>query len=317
MKAITLRGYGGPELLKLEDVDKPNPGANDVLIRNHAEALNAADWHLMRGSPLVFRLMFGFTRPKNPIIGADIAGTVEAVGSGVTKFKPGDQVYADLSGASFGAFAEYVAAPAEIVASKPSGISLTEAAAIPLAGVTALQAVNKHGPLRAGQSVLVNGASGGVGHFAVQIAKAAGAVVTGVCSGRNADLVRGIGADEVIDYTKEDFTRLGRSWDLVLDAVGNQSLGAIRRAIGENGKAVMIGFGSMTRLMSMALMGGKNVAIISAKANASDLDRLAKLAEDGKLSPQIEKVYPLAELPAAMAQLETGRVRGKLAVEIG
>ncbi len=317
MKAITLRGYGGPELLKLEDVDKPNPGANDVLIRNHAAALNAADWHLMRGSPLVFRLMFGFTRPKNPIIGADIAGTVEAVGSGVTKFKPGDQVYADLSGASFGAFAEYVAAPAEIVASKPSGISFTEAAAIPLAGVTALQAVNKHGPLRAGQSVLVNGASGGVGHFAVQIAKAAGAVVTGVCSGRNADLVRGIGADEVIDYTKEDFTRLGRSWDLVLDAVGNQSLGAIRRAIGENGKAVMIGFGSMTRLMSMALMGGKNVAIISAKANASDLDRLAKLAEDGKLSPQIEKVYPLAELPAAMAQLETGRVRGKLAVEIG
>lgn len=317
MKAYTLSRYGGPEVLTLSDVGKPTPGDGDVLVKIHAIGVNPADWHFMRGSPAVMRLAMGLMRPKTPILGADIAGTVEAVGPGVTRFKPGDEVMADLSAAKFGAFAEYVVAPAEVMTAKPANLSFEEAAAIPLAGITALQALNKHGPLAEGQSVLVNGASGGVGHLAAQIAKATGAVVTGVTSGKNADFVKSLGADEVIDYTKEDFTRLGRSWDLVLDTVGNKTLGDVRRAIGESGKAVIIGFASMGRMMSLGLLGGKRVAIMSAKATAADLDTLSALAADGKLKPAIEATYPFAELPAAITRLEGGHVRGKLVVGVG
>ena len=317
MKAFVSDRYGGPEVLRLEEVAKPTAGDGDVLVKIHAISVNPADWHLLRGSPVLMRAAMGLFRPKAKIIGADVAGTVEAIGEGVTRLKPGDEVIGDLSAGRFGAFAEYVADKESMFVAKPKNLSFQESAAIPLAGITALQGVMKRGPIRAGQTVLINGASGGVGHFAVQIAKSFGAEVTGVTSTKNIDRVRSLGADHVIDYTKEDFTLGGKSWDLVVETVGNKSLGEIRRALTPNGKATVIGFESMPRVLAVSLFGGKSVSMMTAKATMPDLETLAKLAEADSLKPTIDKTYPFSELPAAIAYLEEGHVAGKVVVEIG
>lgn len=302
--------------MRLADVPTPTPADGEVLVKIHAISVNPADWHLQRGTPLMMRAAMGLFAPRAKTIGADVAGTVEAVGSGVTRLKAGDEVFGDLSGGGFGAFAEYVTSKEDLFALKPKNLSFDEAAAIPLAGITALQGLLKHGSIRGGQSVLVNGASGGVGHFAVQIAAANGAEVTAVTSTKNLEFARELGADHVIDYTQEDFTRSGKSWDLVLDTVGNKSLGAIRRALGENGKATVIGFQNMPRILTLSMFGGQNVAVISAKANLADLETLARLAEAGSPKPSIERHYPFDQIPAAILHLEEGHVRGKVVVKV-
>lgn len=319
MKAFVFDRYGGPEVLHLAEVPKPAPGPGKVLIRVRATCVNPADWHLLRAKPFFSRSVSGWLRPKLRILGTDVAGVVELVGPGVSRLKPGDEVYADLSvlADGLGGYAEYAVASEERTALKPKALSFEEAGAMPMVGVTALAGLRKFGPIRPGQSVLVNGASGGVGHVAVQIAKAMGAVVTGVTSTRNLDFVRKMGADRVIDYTQGDFTSSSDRWDLVVDTIGNKSAGALRRVLTPEGKAAVIGFTTIGRLAATSLFGGRNVAVVQARGSAADLAYLAELADAGKVRPSIGKVYPFAELPAALARLETGRVVGKLAVSVG
>jgi NADPH:quinone reductase-like Zn-dependent oxidoreductase len=314
MQAFLAERYGPPETLRLAEVATPAPAANEVLVRVLAVSVNPADWHLLRGTPLFARATLGLRRPKHPILGGDIAGRVEAVGGGVTRFTPGDAVYASLLDHGCGGFAEYVAAPADALAPKPASLSFEEAAAVPTAGVTALQGLRRHGEIRAGQRVLVNGAAGGVGHFAVQLAKAAGAEVTGVTSTRNVDLVRSLGADHVIDYTREDFARAGRGWDRILDAVGNRSAADLRRALAPGGRCAVIGFTTTGRLLDVMLRGGKAVAMVTARATAGDLEHLGELIAAGKLRPVIDRRYPYRELPEALRYLEAGHARGKVVV---
>lgn len=319
MKAIVSDRYGGPELMHMEDVPKPEPGEGEILVKVAATCVNPADWHTMRADPFFVRFVFGLTRPKATILGCDAAGTVEAVGPGVTRFKPGDEVVADVyfgTPEGLGAFAEYVVAKEAKTAMKPKAWSFAEAAAMPMAGLTALEALRLHGPLKPGAKVLVNGASGGVGHAVVQIAQAMDAEVTGVTSAKNADFVRSLGADHVIDYRQEDFTKSGKTYDLVIDCVGNKSPGDLRRAIGENGKAAVVGFTGLGQLLGISLRGGKNVKMVQVKGDAEKLAYLAELADAGKLKPAIAKTYPLAELPAAMAELEAGHVAGKVVVVV-
>lgn len=319
MKAMVSDRYGGPEVMHLEDVPTPTPSEGEVLIKVHATCVNPADWHTMRADPFFVRFAFGMRRPKITILGTDAAGIVEAVGPGVTRFKPGDEVYADLyfGGAEgLGGFAEYVVAKEGKTAPKPKAWSFVEAGAMPMIGVTALTGLRLFGPIRQGQRVLVNGASGGVGHAAVQLAKAMGAEVTAVTSAKNADFVRSLGADDVIDYRAEDFTRSGRTWDLVVDAVGNKSAGMLRRALADGGKAAVIGFSGIGNLIGISLRGGKNVKMVQADGNADILAELNDFAEAGKLRPTIAATYPLAETAAAMAELETGHVAGKVAVTV-
>lgn len=266
MKAIVSDRYGGPEVMRLSEVPKPVPGAGEVLIKVHAISVNPADWHCMRATPSFARLQLGLLRPKNTILGNDVAGVVEAVGSGVTRVKPGDAVFADLYPGGFGGFAEYAKAPESAVALKPANLSFAETAGLPMAGLTALQGLRKYGDIRPGQTVLVNGASGGVGHMAVQIAKAFGAEVTGVTSTPNLDFVRALGADHVIDYRTTNFTRSGQTFDLVLDTIGNKSVADLRRALAPNGKAAVVGFSKMGTMAGVALRGGKNVAWSRSKA---------------------------------------------------
>lgn len=273
----------------------------------------------MRADPFFVRFVFGLTRPKVTILGTDAAGTIEAVGPGVTRLKPGDEVFADLyfgGAAGMGGFAEYVVAKESKTALKPSAWSFEEAGAMPMIGPTALAGLRKYGGVKPGDTVLVNGASGGVGHVAVQLAKAMGAEVTGVTSTKNVDFVRSLGADHVIDYRSHDFTRSGKVWDLVVDCVGNKSVGDLRRAIGTTGKAAVIGFSGLGNLLGIGIRGGKRIGMVQVKGTAEDLAYLSELAEAGKLRPSIERTYPFAELPAAMAQLEAGHVRGKLVVTV-
>ena len=278
-----------------------------------AVSVNPADWHIMRGKPLFARAALGLMRPKHKILGVDIAGQVETVGSGVTRFKPGDEVYG-VSEHSWGGFAEYVSVPVESLLSKPASLSFEEAAAVPVAAVTALQGLYRHGEIKSGQKVLINGASGGVGHFAVQIAKSYGAEVTGVTSTGNIDLVRSLGADHVIDYTSEDFTRTGKTYDFILDAVGNRSVSDLRRALAPGGKCTVIGFTAMGRLLGVQLGGGKDIAQMTARATPKDLELLAELIESGKVRPTIDRRYPFAAIPAAIAYLEQGHAKGKIVV---
>jgi NADPH:quinone reductase-like Zn-dependent oxidoreductase len=245
----------------------------------------------------------------------DVAGLVESVGPGVTRFKAGDEVYANLLDRAFGGFAEYVSTTEDVVALKPANLTFEEAAAVPMAAVTALQGLRHFGPFRPGQAVMVNGASGGVGHFAVQIAKAWGATVTGVTSTRNIDLVRSFGADRVVDYTKRDFTE-GPRHDLILDTIGNRSVGDLRRSLARNGKAAVTGFTNMRRLLGTSLRGGKDIKVVQAHATAADLETLTALIEAGKVRPAIDRSYPFTELPEALAYLEKGRVRGKVVVAV-
>jgi NADPH:quinone reductase-like Zn-dependent oxidoreductase len=316
MKAYIYEKYGPPATLRMGEVDKPAPNADEVLVKVLAVSVNAADWHALRGKPLFSRATLGLLRPKHQLLGVDIAGQVEAVGSGVTRFKPGDQVYANLLDHGYGGFAEYVSVPVDVMALKPATLSFEEAAAVPMAAVTALQGLGHHGALQAGQQVLINGATGGVGSFAVQIAKASGAEVTAVTSTPNLDLVRSLGADHVIDYTTTDALGSGRRYDRILDTVGNRSVHDLRRALAEGGKAAVTGFTSVARLLSVSLRGGKNIAMVQAHVTTSDLELLSELIEAGKVRPQIERRYRFAEIPAAIAYLEQGHARAKVVVEV-
>ena len=316
MKAFTYEKYGPPERLRLAEVDMPAPDAGEVLVRVRAVSVNPADWHSMRGKPVFARASLGLLRPKHKILGVDIAGHVEAVGGGVSEFKPGDEVYANLLDHGYGGFAEYVSVPVGVVSSKPATLSFEEAAAVPMAAVTALQGLRHHGEIRPGQKVLINGATGGVGTFAVQLARSYGSEVTGVTSTRNVEFVRSLGADDVVDYTTTDFVRSGRRYDLILDTVGNRSVPDLSRALAEGGKAAVTGFTSVAKLLGVSLRGGKNIAQVQAHVATKDLELLSELIEAGKVRPQIDRRYPFAEIPAAIAYLEQGRARGKVVAEV-
>jgi NADPH:quinone reductase-like Zn-dependent oxidoreductase len=316
MKAFIYEKYGPPETLRMAEVDKPVPNADEVLVKVLAVSVNAADWHLVRGKPLFSRATLGLLRPKHQILGVDVAGRVEEVGSGVTGFKPGDEVYANLLDHGYGGFAEYVSVPVGAMSLKPANLSFEEAAAVPMAAATALQGLGRHGELQPTQQVLINGASGGVGSFAVQLAKAYGAEVTAVTSTRNLDLVRSLGADQVIDYTKEDFTRTGRHYDRILDTVGNRSVPDLRRVLAKGGKAAVTGFTSVAKLLGVSLRGGKDVVQVQAHVTTKDLELLSAQIEAGKVRPQIDRRYQFAEIPAAIAYLEQGRARAKVVAEV-
>jgi NADPH:quinone reductase-like Zn-dependent oxidoreductase len=313
MKAFMWDMYGPPESLRMADVEKPAPDDDEVLVKVLAISVNPADWHSMRGKPLFSRATLGLLRPRHKILGVDIAGQVEAVGGGVTRFKPGDEVYANLLDHGYGGFAEYVSVRVGVVSLKPANLSFEEAAAVPMAAVTALQGLRHHGEIQPLQKILINGASGGVGTFAVQIAKSYGPEVTGVTSTRNIELVRSLGADHVVDYTTTDFASSGR-YDLILDTIGNRSVGDLRRALAEGGKAAVTGFTSMAKMMGVSLRGAKDITMVSAHVTTEDLEVLSELIEGGKVRPLIDRRYPFAEIPAAIAYLEQGRARGKVVV---
>jgi NADPH:quinone reductase-like Zn-dependent oxidoreductase len=317
MKAFVYEKYGPPETLRLAEVDKPAPDADHVLVKVRAASVNAADWHVLRGKPLFSRATLGLLRPKRQVLGVDIAGQVEAVGSGVTRFRPGDEVYANLLDHGYGGFAEYVSAPVDVMSLKPPSLSFEEAAAVPMAAATALQGLRRHGELQPGQRVLINGASGGVGTFAVQLAKASGAEVTAVTSTRNLELVRSLGADHVLDYTTTDALGGGQRYDLILDTVGNRSVPDLRRALAQGGKAAVTGFTSVAKLLAVSLRGGKDIAQVQAHVTTRDLELLSELIEAGKVRPQIDRRYRFTEIPAAIAYLEQGRARAKVVAEVG
>jgi NADPH:quinone reductase-like Zn-dependent oxidoreductase len=316
MKAFVYQRYGPPERLRMAEVDTPAPEADEVLVKVLAASVNAADWHMLRGKPLFSRATLGLLRPKHQILGVDVAGQVEAVGPGVTRFQPGDEVYANLLDHGYGGFAEYVCGPVAAVSSKPAKLSFEEAAAVPMAAVTALQGLRRHGEPRPAQQVLINGASGGVGSFAVQLAKAYGAEVTAVTSTPNLELVGSLGADHVLDYTTTDVVGSGRRYDLILDTVGNRSVAELRGALAEGGKAAVTGFTSVAKLLGVSLRGGHDVAQVQAHVTAEDLELCSELIAAGKLRPRIDRRYRFAELPAAIAYLEQGHAKAKVVVEV-
>ncbi|WP_371649530.1 NAD(P)-dependent alcohol dehydrogenase [Streptomyces mirabilis] len=324
MKAIAQDRYGSPDVLELREVDNPVVADHEVLVRVHAAAVNARDWHLMRGDPYLARLVLGLSGPKTKIRGTDFAGRVEAVGRNVKRFRPGDEVFGEVDGA----FAEYVCAQDSVVEPKPAGLSFEQAAAVPLAGNTALMGLRDLGRVQPGQQVLVNGASGGVGTFAVQIAKAFGAEVTGVCSTRNMELVRSMGADHLVDYTREDFTRNGRRYDVVFDLVGNHTLTECRRALTPTGRLVLSGGGvseggSLVGPMGLILKGQAmsrfvrhRLLVLTATPSKENLAALRELAESGKLTPVIDRTYPLSEVPEAIRYLEVEHARSKVVITV-
>jgi NADPH:quinone reductase-like Zn-dependent oxidoreductase len=325
MKAIVYCDYGSADVLRLADIEKPSPDDDQLLVKVHAAALNPLDWHFVRGTPYLMRLQTGLRKPKAIQLGVDFAGTVEAVGRNVTQFKTGDEVF----GGRTGALAQYLCVRADrAVVLKPANLTFEQAAAVPIAAVTALQGLRDKGQVRAGQRVLINGASGGVGTFAVQLAKTFGADVTGVCSTRNLDMVRSLGADRVIDYTREDFTRSGQSYDLILDNVGNRTLAEFRRVLGPQGKYVMIGGGGPNDGRWIGALGrpvlalaqspfiGQEMGMMLAELNKNDLIVLGDLMQAGKVTPVIDKRYPLSEVPAAIRYLEEGHARGKIVIDV-
>ena len=317
MKAIVYTEYGPPEVLQLKEVERPVPRDDEVLVKIHAASANAADWHLMRAEPFLARLENGLLKPKNTKLGADVAGRVEGVGRNVTQFQAGDEVFGSMPLNELGTFAEYLCALEDALALKPARLTFEQAAAVPLAAFTALQGLRDKGQIQPGQKVLINGASGGVGTFAVQIAKSYGTEVTGVCSTRNLDLVRSIGADHVIDYTQEDFTRNGQHYDLIFDAVGNRSISDYQRALSPNGICSVAGFTSLSRLFQVMFLGGKKIGLMqTAKANKKDLVIIQELLEAGKVVPVIDRSYPLSEVPEAIRYLETGHARGKVVITV-
>ena len=317
MKAIIYTEYGSPDVLQFKDMEKPSPKDNEILVKIYASSANAADWHLMRAEPFLARLENGLLKPKNTKLGADVAGRVEAVGRNVTQFQTGDDVFGELPLDGLGGFAEYVCSTEDALALKPANITFEQAAAVPLAAFTALQGLRDKGQIQAGQKVLINGAAGGVGTFAVQIAKSFGTEVTGVCSTRNLDMVRSIGADHVIDYTKEDFTQTGQRYDLIFDAVGNRSVSDLKRALSPNGICSVAGFTSLSRLFQVMLLGGKKVGLMqTAYSNKKDLLFIKELLEAGKVVPVIDRRYPLSEVPEAIRYLEKGHAQGKVVITV-
>jgi NADPH:quinone reductase-like Zn-dependent oxidoreductase len=323
MKAVVYRCYGPPDVLKVEDIEKPTPADNQVLVKVRAASVNPLDWHFMRGKPYMMRMMAGVGAPNDSRLGVDFAGTVEAVGKNVTRFKPGDDVF----GGRNGAFAEYVAVREDrAVVLKPSNVTFEQAASVPVAAVTALQALRDQGHIQPGQKVLINGASGGVGTFAVQIAKSFGADVTGVCSTKNVAMVRSIGADHVIDYTQEDFTKSGQRYDLILDNVGSHSLLEYRHALNPKGIVVIVGgpntgawIGPMDAVIRAKVLSpfvSQQFSFFLAELNPEDLGLIRDLLQSGKVSPVIDRRYKLNEVPAAIAYLEEGHSRGKVVINL-
>ncbi len=326
MKAVVYTNYGSPDVLEIRDIKKPVPNDDQVLIKVRAASINPLDWHFMEGTPYIMRAIgVGLRKPKDPRLGVDYAGTVEAVGKNVTQFKPGDEV---LGGKS-GAFAEYVCARADrAIVLKPANITFEQAASVPIAAITALQGLRDKGKIQPGQKVLINGASGGVGTFAVQIAKSFGADVTGVCSTRNLDMVRSLGADHVIDYTKEDFTKNGQRYDLILDNVGTQPLSGFRRALQPKGICVMIGgggpndgglIGPLGRPVKALLLSpfiSQKMGMLVAELNKKDLTILGDLMQSGKVTPVIDRTYPLSKIAEAIRYLEQGHARGKVVITV-
>jgi NADPH:quinone reductase-like Zn-dependent oxidoreductase len=323
MKAIVYRQYGPPDVLQLEEIAKPTAGDNEVLIKVRAAALNPYDWHFMRGLPYLVRIIAGLRKPKVTRLGFDVAGEIEAVGKNVTQLKPGDAVFGACAGAHAGAFAEYAYVPESALATKPANVTFEQAAAVPLAAFTALQGLRDKGHIQPGHTVLVNGAAGGVGSFAVQIAKSFGAEVTGVCSTGNVEMVRSIGAKRVIDYTREDFTKSDQRYDLFLDTVGNHSLTACRRVLNPNGILVMAGgksgrwkMGLLRGIRARVLsgLGSRKLVGIFTKGSKEDLIFLRGLLESGKVTPVIDRRYKLSEVPEAIRYLEEGHARGKVVI---
>jgi NADPH:quinone reductase-like Zn-dependent oxidoreductase len=325
MKAFVRQVYGPPEkVLELTEVERPTPEDGQILVRVRATSMNPVDWHEITGEPYLARIQEGLRKPaKHPVPGTDVAGVVEELGAGVTRFKVGDEVF----GMGSGTFAEYVAVREDRVVAKPANLTFEQAAAVPVAAITALQALRTSGRISAGQKVLVNGASGGVGTFAVQIAKSFGTEVTAVCSSRNVDQAKALGADEVIDYTLADFTRSGRQYDLIFDVASNHPLADRRRVLAPKGTLVMVGgpkdnkwigpLGLLLGMLAVSVFSSQRLVGMLAKNSAADLATLAELLESGKVVPAVEKTYPFAELPAALAQLGAGHSQGKLVVIVG
>jgi NADPH:quinone reductase-like Zn-dependent oxidoreductase len=322
MKAIVRTKYGSPDILELKEVDKPVPKDNQVLVKVHAASVNPLDWHILRGKPFPIRMMgFGFLKPKQQILGADIAGQVEAFGRNVTQFRLGDEVF----GCGMGGFAEYACIHEEKLALKPAATTFEQAAAVPVAGLTALQGLRDHGRLQAGHQVLINGASGGVGTFAVQIAKALGAHVTGVCSTRNLDMVRSIGADNMIDYTKENFWQSGQKYDLILDNAAYQSISKSLGALKPTGVYVLVGGPTSTASLLLSLilnplisrLKGRKLVSFIAKLNQADLAIIGELLQACKVVPVIDRKYSLSETPQAIQYVEEGHARGKVVITMG
>ena len=326
MKAIVYHKYGPPDVLELKEVEKPTPKDDEVLIKVQAASVNPLDWHFLRATPFFGRLAMGLLKPKRKILGADLAGRVEAVGGNVKQFQTGDEIFGSIFSYGYvGAFAEYVCVTEKALVLKPAGTTFEEAASVPVAAVTALQGLRDKGQIQPGQKVLINGASGGVGTFAVQIAKSFGTEVTGVCSTRNLDMVRSIGADHVIDYTQEDFTKNGQTYDLIYCAVGNRSAADYKRALNPKGICVVAGFTTMPHLLFqvvflgawVSMTGSKTIgAMGTVKVNKEDLGFMGDLLEDGKVVPVIDRHYTLGEVAEAISYLEKGHARGKVVITV-
>ena len=320
MKAIVYSDYGPPDVLRCEEIEKPTPADDEVLIKVRAASVNPLDWRLMRARPFVRRIMSRLGKAKLTRPGRDVAGQVEAVGRNVTRFKPGDAVF----GACDGSFAEYASAPESALALKPEKVTFEQAASVPVAGLTALQGLRDKGHIGPGQKVLVNGAAGGVGTYAVQVAKTFGAEVTGVCSTRNVEMVRSVGADHVIDYTREDFTQGTQRYDILFDCIGNHSLSACRRVLNPDGICVIAGGGkkvwsALTRSLQALVLSrfaGQNFRMFIARLNKDDLAALGELIEAGKVRPVIDRRYSLSEVPEAVRYLEEGHARGKVIITV-
>jgi NADPH:quinone reductase-like Zn-dependent oxidoreductase len=321
MKAIVYTKYGSPEVLELKEVEKPTPTDDEILIKLHAVSLNRSDWESLRGNPLYARVGGGLLKPHRPILGSDIAGRVEAVGKNSGQFQPGDEVFGDILG-RLGGFAEYVCVRGTVMALKPPDMTFEEVAAIPQAAVIALQGLRDKGQVQPGQKVLINGAGGGGGTFAIQLAKLYGAEVTGVDNTEKQGFMRSIGADYVIDYTREDFTKNGKQYDLVLDLIAHRSIFAYRKVLKPNGSYYVVG-GSVATILQFLVLGpllkkltGKNLAVLVVRPNRADLLAIVELCQSGKLKPIIDKHYRLNEVPEALRYLGEGHAKGKVVITL-
>ena len=326
MKAIVRDSYGSPNVLELKDIDKPEPADDEVLLRVHAASVNPADWHILRGAPYIARMQFGLRKPKDRVLGCDVAGHIEAVGNNVTSLQPGDEVFGSPFMHGLGAFAEWVCLSEDLLAPKPAALSFEQAAAVPLAASTALQALRDHGRIEPGHKVLIIGASGGVGTFAVQIAKSFDAEVSGVCSTRNVQMVRVLGAEHIIDYTQEDFTHSGHKYDLIFQLAGTLSPSECRSALTSDGTLVLSSgesegrwIGPVDRVIKALVLSpfvSQKMASFTVKPNREDLQLLKQFIEDGTLTPVIDRTYPLAQVPEAIRYLEEGHARGKVVISV-
>lgn len=318
MKAMVYTRYGAPDVLHLREVERPEPNKDEVLIRVLAASVNKADWHILNGKPFPVRLMAGLLKPKFQTLGADVSGIVERVGKRVTQFKPGDEVFGELSGSGFGGFAEFVLTDEQRLAKKPSNLSHELSAALPMAALTALQGLRGKGGISAGQQVLINGASGGVGGFAIQIVKAFGAHVTAVCSGKKETLAREFGADVMIDYTQTDFTKGSTYYDLIFDVIGNHSIRSIDKVLKRGGRYVSCAFSMGAILLGpwKTITEGKKFTNLISSATNSDLQFISKLAEEGKLKPHIQRIFTLDDVPEAVGIMGKGGMSGKLVITI-